>query len=283
MIRIFIGTEPRQSIADKVLEHTVRKYATEPVEFHRMQNLDIDLSKPGLPKTGTGFSFYRFCIPRLAGYQGRAIYLDADMILFTDIAALWNTPFNGATVLATPGKLSVLLLDCDRLRWDVDQIIDGLAKGRYNYDQLMKEFCFLAPDELSYCLPAEWNSLDLYHEEHTKLLHYTHLQLQPWITDAHRLGYLWERELQDALQAGVVDAEELREAVAAGYVKPSLLRLLDGEPTTGLNQAGREEVERLRREAMLAKKELAEIKNGGSYRLAMKVHALVNRVRGASH
>jgi hypothetical protein len=59
--------------------------------------------------------------------------------------------------------------------------------------------------------------------------------------------------------------------------------LVDADSSAEDRQVSREEVERLRREAMLAKKELAEIKNGGSYRLAMNVHSLVNRIRGIKH
>ena len=43
----------------------------------------------------TGFSFSRFRIPQLCNWTGRGIYLDADMLVFTDIARLWQTDMQG--------------------------------------------------------------------------------------------------------------------------------------------------------------------------------------------
>ncbi len=53
----------------------------------------------------TGFSFSRFQIPKLAGYKGRALYLDADMQVFGDIAELWDIPFDDAQgAVHAPGR-----------------------------------------------------------------------------------------------------------------------------------------------------------------------------------
>jgi Glycosyl transferase family 8 len=63
--------------------------------------LDLALLEPKDPRQGkrTGFSFARFAIPELAGYQGRALYLDADMLVFNDLAFLWRTPFAGTKAI----------------------------------------------------------------------------------------------------------------------------------------------------------------------------------------
>ena len=41
----------------------------------------------------------RFGIPSLTAYQGRAIYLDADMLVFNDIYDLWSMPMGDAKLL----------------------------------------------------------------------------------------------------------------------------------------------------------------------------------------
>ena len=57
----------------------------------------------GMPPTAmpttAGFSFSRLQIPKLAGFSGRALYLDADMQVLGDIADLWTLPFDEADVL----------------------------------------------------------------------------------------------------------------------------------------------------------------------------------------
>ena len=98
------------------------------------------------------FSFSRFLIPELAGYEGRALYLDSDMLVFGDIAELATHPFDGKALLCTsqpetppqwrhkgdffkPGRhAAVMLYDCSRLDWKIDDIVRGLDDGRYDYD-----------------------------------------------------------------------------------------------------------------------------------------------------
>jgi len=38
----------------------------------------------------TEFSFSRFLVPYLCGYEGKAIFMDGDMLCRSDIAELWK-------------------------------------------------------------------------------------------------------------------------------------------------------------------------------------------------
>src|SRR5690348_7515960 len=98
-VRVYVGTDRSQLLAVKILEHSIKRHTKLPVEVHPM--LDLPIRKTKDPRQGqrTGFSFSRFCIPDLAGYKGRAIYMDADMLVFKDIAELWNWPFDSHTIL----------------------------------------------------------------------------------------------------------------------------------------------------------------------------------------
>ncbi|NUZ04498.1 glycosyltransferase [Piscinibacter koreensis] len=228
-IRIYIGTDRSQMIAAKLFEFSVRRHTDAAVEFDTMQGVTWPFPKDPRNQPRTDFSFHRFAIPRLAGFTGRALYVDADMLVFRDIRELWNIPFDGATVLHAPSstprrpkQFSVMLLDCARLDWDATDIVRGLDEGRYDYDQLLTGFCIEPPEQVQPRIPIEWNSLDAYVPGRTGLLHYTHMETQPWVYARHPHGDLWVETLRDALDAGVVSTAEVDDAVARGWARPSL-------------------------------------------------------------
>ena len=65
--RIYVGTDRSQLLAVKVLEYSIKRHASIPVELTPM--VDLALPEPKDPRQGkrTGFSFARFAIPELAG------------------------------------------------------------------------------------------------------------------------------------------------------------------------------------------------------------------------
>lgn len=238
-MRVFCGLDESQIVAARVLEYSIRRYASRPVRFFPM--LDVSTPEPKDPKNRgrTGFSFSRFHIPKLASHTGRGLYVDADMQVFGDLAELWEIPFEGATVMCTrqdeppeqwkgsswfkPGRqMSVMLLDCERLDWDIEDIVGGLDAGRYTYEQLMFDLCVVPPDEINDKLPPEWNHLEHYEPGTTKLLHYTVVPTQPWKNDKNPLRSLWEPAFQEARAAGVVHRDEAFRLARRGYLKPSL-------------------------------------------------------------
>ncbi|MDB5861088.1 MAG: glycosyl transferase [Ramlibacter sp.] len=241
-IRIYVGADRSQQLAVRVLEYSIKRHTDATVEVHPM--VDLEVPTPRDPRQGqrTGFSFSRFCIPRLAGYRGRAIYMDADMQVFRDIRELWNLPFAGRKVLvqeevkhlAATLKLSnapakrikqcaVMLLDCGRLDWDIADIVRHLDEGDYSYEQLMYDLCLLPEDDVGYTVPFEWNSLEHFDAE-TRLIHYTDMGTQPWVSTANPNGGLWIAEVRRMLDEGVLTLAEVKGEVDAGFFRPSLLR-----------------------------------------------------------
>jgi hypothetical protein len=238
-MRVFCGLDESQIVAARVLEYSIRKHASRPLRFFPM--LDLPTPEPKDPKNRgrTGFSFSRFHIPKLAGYSGRALYVDADMQVFSDLAELWELPFEGAKIMCTrqdeppgqwkdsswfkPGRqMSVMLLDCARLDWDIGDIISGLDQGTYTYEQLMFDLSVVDADEINDSIPPEWNHLEHYEPGRTKLLHYTVVPTQPWKNDRNPLRHLWEPEFEEARAAGVVHRDEAFRLARRGYIKPSL-------------------------------------------------------------
>jgi hypothetical protein len=234
-VRIYVGTLEDQMLAVKVLEYSIRKHASMTVEVFPLHRAGIEVPAPRDPQNAprTPFSFQRFLIPQLAGHRGRAIYLDSDMQLFADIRRLWTMPFDGADVLAAskPGdpqrrpQFSVMLLDCDRLRWDIREIVARLDSGELNYERLMHEM--VVAESVRAGINPMWNSLEHYEAGRTALVHYTDVPTQPWVSIANPLGYLWTRDLFEALDTGVITTDLVKDHVARGWVRPSLLYQID--------------------------------------------------------
>jgi lipopolysaccharide biosynthesis glycosyltransferase len=235
---IFVGADDSQMLAANVLAYSIHKHASRPVRVVPMCNLNIPAPKDEKNRARTGFSFYRFAIPGLAKYRARALYLDSDMLVFQDLAELWDIKFGQQKILCTtqgvpdawinhpgfhPGRqFSVMLLDCQRLPWKIEEIIDGLDQDRYSYAQLMFECCLVKPEEIEDRIPPAWNCLEHYEEGESKLLHYTVIPTQPWTCDANPLGYLWEAALKEALETGWISAEEIDYNLEKGYLRQSL-------------------------------------------------------------
>ena len=233
--KVFVGSEPAQLLAVRVLEYSIRKSASLTVEVKPLYEAEIDAPAPRDPanRPRTPFSFQRFVIPRLCGFEGRAIYVDSDMQVFRDIRELWTIPFDGADLLAArePGEtgrrpqFSVMLLDCAALRWDLREIVAGLDAGRFTYETLMYEM--KAARSIRAAIPPEWNSLERFEEGATRLLHYTDMPKQPWLSLINPLAHLWVRDLIEAVGAGAIPRGLVAEEVARGHVRPSLLYQID--------------------------------------------------------
>ena len=251
-IKVFIGADETQELAAQVLMHSIRTRTKAPVEFFVMHKAGVrnPAHKRNVP--GTGFSFNRFAIPALTGFHGRAIYLDADMLVFADIEELWQRELNGHSILCarqaktpsgweegknnslplerhwTPGRqLSVMVMDCEALGWDVSKIVSNLDAGLFTYKELMTQ-CSIVPEKsIADDLPGEWNCLEWYDAKCSRLVHFTVVPTQPWKNDQNALVQLWEDEFKSAVGAGVVNQSVVESGIAAGHLKPSLLTAYD--------------------------------------------------------
>jgi hypothetical protein len=187
-------------------------------------------------------------IPRLAGYKGRAIYVDADMLVFGDIAEIWDLPMNGCRVHCSrqdeppaqwrdnshfqPGRqMSVMLLDCARLDWDIEAIVRGLDSGEFTYEQLMFDLCVVPPGEIGEAIPREWNSLEHFEPGRTRLLHFTDMGMQPWRHNHNPRGPIWRAFYREAIEAGAVEPALVEAGLAAGHLMPDLRYELSFAPT----------------------------------------------------
>jgi hypothetical protein len=243
-IRVYVGADESQLVALRVLEHSIRSRTERPVRVIPMVDAPVPEPRDRSNRPRTGFSFSRFLIPELAGYRGRAIYLDADMLVFDDIGELWDHPLGSNLIACTtqltapaawsddtwfhPGKqMSVMLLDCAGLDWKIDDIVDGLDDGRYTYADLLFDMCIVPADRIDGSLPEAWNHLERYEPQATKLLHFTVVPTQPWKNDRNPLASIWTDAFTRAVADGAVTRPEVERLVGKKLAKASLLELFD--------------------------------------------------------
>lgn len=236
-IKVYVATTEAQMLSVKVLEYSIKKHSSMSVEVIPMHLSDIPIPLPkdknNWPRTP--FSFQRFLIPMLQNYLGRAIYLDSDMQLFKDIRMLWTQDFAGADILTVKNfdesdrrpQYSVMLLDCSRLRWNIKGIVSQLDAGELDYERLM--YKMEIAEDARPALHHSWNSLERYVEGETALLHYTDMNSQPWVTTINPLGYLWCKDLLEAVRSNFITEEFVDSQIAAGYVRPTLKFQLEND------------------------------------------------------
>lgn len=195
MIRVFVGCAPNGDDLESqaVLEYTLRKHASQPVDIVWMR-LSRDPQSPffsGGPggwvtdQWSTPFSGFRWAVPEFCGFEGRAIYCDSDVIWMADVAELWEQEFErGKVVLAKGGEDSwrfcVCLWDCAKAAAYTMPLAQ--LRARKEAHRLMIERFRGAPFVQAFS--GNWNCID--GEDYTdlsdpdiKVLHYSSEAHQP--------------------------------------------------------------------------------------------------------
>jgi len=96
MIRVFIGFDGNETVAYHVLAHSIMRHASVPVSITPLMLKQLPMTRKRDPNQSTEFSFSRFLVPYLCGYEGQAIFMDCDILCRADIATMQGTP--GAAV-----------------------------------------------------------------------------------------------------------------------------------------------------------------------------------------
>lgn len=146
-IKIFVGCDPNNCDLEQmmVLDYSIHKHTRQPVEIVWMQlSRDPNSFWYSNPKTGEGwnttkwatpFSGFRWAIPEYCGFSGRAIYMDADMLVLDDIAKLWQHPMSDEAIVVAKGdgdlmRLCTCLWDCEKAK----NYLEPIAKLQANPD-----------------------------------------------------------------------------------------------------------------------------------------------------
>lgn len=230
-INIYVGSQEEQMLSVKVLEYSVKKRTPVDVNVVPMHKAGIEYPIPKDPnnRQRTPFSFQRFLIPQLNQFKGRAIYVDSDMQIFTDIRQLYNLPMGDHDLLTVENKkeskrdlqFSVMLLNCEKLKWSINDVVEMLDSGKLNYESLMKEM--KVAKNLGVQIPYYWNCLEWYDSKESGLVHYTDMPTQPWVWAENKIGDIWIKDLIDAINEGFISIDYVEDHVKKGWVRPSLL------------------------------------------------------------
>ncbi len=193
MIQVFIGFDPRETVAFSVLAHSIHARASQPVSIAplMLRQLGSILTRERHPLQSTDFSFSRFLTPYLSGYTGWSIFMDCDMLMLDDIAKLYalrddryavmvvkhhHVPKETRKFLGEPQSRyekknwsSVMLFNNEKCRRLTPQYVNA-ATGLE-----LHQFKWLASEELIGELPARWNHLVGYDAPRVDaaLVHYT--------------------------------------------------------------------------------------------------------------
>jgi len=240
-IRLFFGASPNGDDyeSEAVAEYSARKHASLPIEITWMRQATSGPYSGWACGSGrTPFSHYRWSLPAMCNYEGRAIYADSDFVFMSDLAELWRQPIPGVLLCQKskkPGgklKTCCMVFDCAKARGHVPTF-DKLRQMPDPQGTLGKYF--QQHDELTSGYGCgNWNTRDpqtaedLYRSD-TKAVHHTRIEHQLHLAHAiarlkaqgksHWYGGPVFRHPNTALQS--LFDQLLSEAIAAGHTYES--------------------------------------------------------------
>jgi lipopolysaccharide biosynthesis glycosyltransferase len=190
LLNIFIGYDPRESVAYHALVQSLMDNSSKPLAITPINLRNLNFTRPRDPKQSTDFAFTRFLTPYLSGYRGMSLFMDSDMLCLGDISELFDevdhwcavqvvkhdytpttqTKFLNQAQTVYPKKnwSSVMLFnnfhyDCQRLTLDYVESASGLELHQFHWTKRVGE------------LSPRWNYLvgEQPKPEDPKLIHYT--------------------------------------------------------------------------------------------------------------
>ncbi|GEM_PF-5649510 len=193
-IRVFLGGRTKDFIPLRVLESELRARCSRSLEIVHL----ADCVPADLPHER-----WLLEIPRLCGYRGHAIYLDASVLVLADVADLWDHPL-GENVALRPaeGAASIVLIDCARFGRSED--------GSFG------------------ALPESWDARDHLSSD-SRALRYTCRPWHPWLSDLHPLAWAWEHALASTCHRRALSPQDLSAAAERGEIRKSLAKRYGGD------------------------------------------------------
>ena len=193
MMRIYIGYDSAERVAMSVLAHSINVHASKPVAISPVMLSQVAsvFERPRNALQSTEFSFSRFLVPYLAGFEGWALFMDCDMLMREDPAKLWElrddryavqvvkhqhvpkeeVKFLGHTQTKYEKKnwSSVMLMNCAKCK----ALTPGYVNNATGLE--LHQFKWLGDDSLIGALPGRWNHLVGYDapDPGAALVHYT--------------------------------------------------------------------------------------------------------------
>ena len=241
MMRIFVGCPANNEDLESqaVLEYSIRKHATDDIDLTWMKLSNDPKSfwfssfakRDGwlTQSWATPFSAFRWGVPAACNFEGRALYLDIDMIVMDDLAKLYHSKMrdDAFCIAKNESTFCCTVFDNARAR-SILPPIQHIKKQFGIYARLRRNF---APNNVQR-FPADenWNCLDgekyeSIRDPRIKIVHCTSIPTQPqlryaikrlaaagekhWAKDQPRPH--WRKDIEQLFD------EVMAEAIAAGY------------------------------------------------------------------
>lgn len=218
--RIFIGYDTRETVAFHVLVHSIQARISKPIAI-----TPIDLRHLGgvyvrpLGSQSTAFTYSRFLVPWLCGFEGYSLFLDCDMLVKVDLMQLWSKAegeaavwvcqheyvpregpkFLGEKQIAYPRKnwSSLMLFNNAKCRTLTPHYVNTASPSE------LHRFAWLEDRQIG-SLPLEWNWLVGEYDKNpeAKVLHYT--RGGPWFSEFAECDHAdeWFREYEEMRKLG---------------------------------------------------------------------------------
>jgi hypothetical protein len=172
MLRVFIGYDERQAVAYNVCRYSIERRASVPVAITPLKLDTLPLKREGL----TRFTFSRFLVPWLCGYEGWALFMDSDFAFFCDVNEIFDCADDRYAAMVVKNKerfewASLILFNCghEANRVLTPAFVENLEGRRVNLHSLG----WLTSDQIG-SLPLEYNYLAGYSEpRNAKVVHWT--------------------------------------------------------------------------------------------------------------
>ena len=193
MIRVFIGYDDNETIAYHVLAHSIMRHSSQPVAITPImkRHMQSFYSRERSSIESTDFSFTRFLVPYLSGYEGWSVFMDCDMLMSADIAELWALRDDKYAVMCVKHDyvarddvkfLGAVQTKYEKKNWSSVMLFNNAACTMLTPDVVAREtglylhqFKWLDGDQQIGGLPTTWNYLvgEMTMPGTPKLIHYT--------------------------------------------------------------------------------------------------------------
>lgn len=198
-LHIYIGTGLGMEAAERAIYHSIVQNTSPPYTLHWMKAYGPDpmfndwTNSPrpeNINRKGywvTPFSQFRYAVPELQGFSGRAVYLDVDMVVLGDLKDLANEYYSVGswTIAENRDGDCVAVIDCncvtDLEGWPT---IQELREGTLTKHEMRH----LASNRYRPDIPESWNTHDSF-QPGVNLVHYTSIVTQPWTPYPDRIDY----------------------------------------------------------------------------------------------
>lgn len=188
MIKVFIGYDSTEPIAWDVCRYSIeRNSMIAPGDIYRLIGNPNGWSRYSPGGQSTEFTYSRFLVPYLSGYEGLSLFVDCDFVFLDDVEVL-PSYLNGAAVaccqhpdyipLSTNKMDGQVQVSYPRKNWSSLMLFDN-AKCRnltpeYVANATPQELHRMMWAESIASIPLEWNTLEgYYHFERPRAVHYT--------------------------------------------------------------------------------------------------------------